>query len=222
VLMLRPLQRLLETIYDAPSGHDVRDFLVTERRHLPVERRVEAADEELVLVEQRRQGYLMLYLDSALLERLRERDPLRALNGGNIGDFWVALEGISHFSCLMWNAGHERGISMLDLELQAEVDKYIVSFWLLRSQYPGHRPHELHHMLFVRTHVNPDLSRARQKLYATATHYAARFCARLQSSLLSSRPAQRRGAIAALRRFYRLTSTGKLRYIDALGACESF
>jgi hypothetical protein len=216
--LLRPLQRLLEIIYDAPSGHDVGDFLVTERRHLPVERRLDAADEELVVVEQRRRGYLMLYLDAALLERLRERDPLRALNGGNIADFWVALEGISHFSCLMWNAGHDRGISLLDLELQAEVDKYVVSFWLLRTQYPGHRPHELHHMLFVRTRVNPDLPRARQQLYATATRYAARFCTTLQSSLLSSRPAQRRGAIAALRRFYRLTSTGKLRYIEALGA----
>ncbi len=216
--MLRSLQRLLETIYDAPSGHDVRDFVVTERRRLPAERRVEAADEELVLVEQRHRAYLTLYIDSAVLERLRERDPLRALDGGNIADFWVALEGVSHFSCLMWNAGHARGISLLDLELQAEVDKYIASFWLLRRQHPTHRPRELHHTLFVRTHVDPHLSAPRQRIYTTATYYAARFCSALQSSLLSNRLAQRRGAIAMLRRFYRLTSTGKLRYIEALGA----
>ena len=49
---VRSLQRLLETIYDAPSGHDVCDFLVTERRHLPAERRAHAAEEELVLVDQ--------------------------------------------------------------------------------------------------------------------------------------------------------------------------
>jgi hypothetical protein len=216
--MLRSLQRLLETIYDAPSGHDVRDFLVTERRHLPAERRAHAAEEELVLVEKRHRAYLMLYIDSAVLARLRKRDPLRALDGGNIADFWTALEGVSHFSCLMWNAGHTRGISLLDLELQAEVDKYVTSFWLLRSQDPTHRPRELHHTLFVRTYVNQDLAPARQRIYATATHYAARFCSVLQSSLLSSRPGQRRAAIAALRRFYRLTSKEKLRYIDALGA----
>src|SRR5579862_5952161 len=163
--MLRPLQRLLETIYDTPSGHDVRDFLVTERRHLPVERRVHAADEELVVMEQQDCGYLMLYIDSELLARLRERDPLRALDGGNIADFWVALEGVSHFSCLTWNAGHARGVSLLDLELQAEVDKYIASFWLLRAQYPGHMPRELHHMLFVRTRVNPNLPPPLQQLY---------------------------------------------------------
>lgn len=216
--MLRSLQRLLETIYDAPSGHDVCDFLVTERRHLPLERRVHAAEEELVLVQQRRRAYLMLYIDSAVLARLREQDPLRALDGGNIADFWIVLEGVSHFSCLMWNAGHTRGISLLDLELQAEVDKYVASFWLLRMQDPTHRPRELHHTLFVRTHVNPDLPPARQHIYMKATHYAARFCSALQSSLLSSRSAQRRGAIAMLRRFYRLTSTEKLRYIEALGA----
>src|SRR5580658_1861659 len=169
--MLRSLQHLLETIYDAPSGHDVRDFLVTERRHLPAERRVDAAEEELVLVEQRHHAYLMLYIDSAVLGRLHDHDPLRALDGANIGDFWTALEGVSHFSCLMWNAGHTRGISLLDLELQAEVDKYITSFWLLRAQDPTHRPRELHHTLFVRTRVNPDLPPARQRIYAKATHY---------------------------------------------------
>jgi len=217
--MLRSLQRLLETIYDAPNGHDVHDFLVTERCQLPTERRMHAADEELVLVEQGRCAYLMLYIDSAVLARLRKRDPLRALDGGNIADFWVALEGVSHFSCLMWNAGHTRGISLLDLELQAEVDKYITSFWLLRTQDPTHRPRELHHTLFERTHIDRDLPPARQHIYATATRYAARFCSALQSSLLSSRLTQRRAAIAALRRFYRLTSAGKLRYIEALGAC---
>jgi hypothetical protein len=217
MLMLHPLQRLLETIYDAPSGHDVRDFLVTERRHLPSERRAHAADEELVLVQERRRAYLMLYIDAALLARLHVRDPLRALDEGNIADFWVALEGVSHFSCVMWNAGHSRGVSMLDLELQAEVDKYIASFWLLRRQNPGHAPRELHHVLFVRTRLDPGLSPARRQLYATATRYAARFCSALQTSLLSSRPAHRRGAIAALRRFYRLTSAGKLRHIEALG-----
>jgi len=214
--MLRAVQRLLETIYDAPSGHDVRDFLVTDRASLPGDRSVHAADEEVVIVEDDRCGYLMLYLDEQLLARLDESDPLQALDGENIADFWAALEGVSHFSCLMWNAGHARGVSLLDLELQAELDKYIASFWLLRKQNPKHSPRELHHILFVRTRVDPKLPAARQQLYETATRYAARFCTALQDSLLSSRSVQRHGAIAVLRRFYRLTSAGKLRYIEAL------
>lgn len=214
--MLRPLQRLLETIYDAPCGHDVRDYLVTRRAQLPRERRGDGPEEELVLVQRRRESFVALYVDQSLLARLEKNDPLRALDASNIGDFWTALEGVSHFSYLMWSAGHDRGVSQLDLELQAEVDKYVASYWLLSAQYPGHVPRELYRALFERTVVNPRLPAASQQLYAAASRYAGRFCAALQHPLLSNRPALRRRAIAALRRFYRLGSTGKLRHIEAL------
>jgi hypothetical protein len=214
--MLRPLQHLLETIYDAPTGHDVRDNLVTESAALPHARRGRGADEELVLVEKPRGNFLALYIDATLLDRLKQRDPLRALDEQNIGDFWTALEGVSHFSYLMWNARHARGVSQLDLELQAEVDKYIATWWLMRRQYPQHRPRELHHILFERAKVNPALPDATQQMYAAASRYAGRFCTMLQAALLSNRPMQRGRAITALRRFYRLGSTGKRRYIEAL------
>jgi hypothetical protein len=215
--VLRPLQHLLETIYDAPCGHDVRDFLLTERAQLPQSRRHAASDEELVLIQQRRTCRLGLYIDGSVLQRLTEHDPLHALTGRNIGDFWTALEGVSHFTYLMWNAGHARGVSQLELELQGEVDKYIAAFWLLRAQCPGHLPRELHPALFENCRVDPRLSPARQQLYTAATRYAARFCARLESALLSSRPALRRAAVTALRRFYRLSSTRKMRLIEDLG-----
>lgn len=215
--MLRPLQQLLETIYDAPCGHDVRRFLLTERRQLPPSRRNEAADEELILVERKRSCSLGLYIDGAVLARLAEHDPLRALTGRNIADFWTALEGVSHFSYLMWNAGHARGVSQLELELQGEVDKYIAALWLLRAQHPGHRPRELLPALFERTRIDPRLPPAHQQLYAAASRYAARFCTRLETALLSNRPVLRRAAIAALRRFYRLGSTRKLQHIEQLG-----
>jgi hypothetical protein len=215
--MLRPLQKLLETINDAPCGHDVRDFLLTRRAQLPPGRRALAADEELVLVQRRRSCRLGLYIDGAVLARLAERDPLRALDGNNIADFWTALEGVSHFSYLMWHAGHQRGISQLELELQGEVDKYIATFWLLRAQHPGHQPRELHPALFEKTRVDPRLSPARQHLYATATRQAARFCARIEAALLSNRQAAKHSAIAALRRFYRLGGTRKLEHIESTG-----
>lgn len=216
--MLRALQQLLETIYDARSGHDVRDFLITRRQQLPRERRALAADEELVLVQRRRSHRLALYVDAAVLARLRRHDPLRALDGDNIGDFWTALEGVSHFCYLMWNAGHQRGISQLDLELQAEVDKYVTSYWLLKAQHPAHVPRELHRALFERTRVSPRLAADEQQLYGTASRHAARFCAVLQGSLLSSRPVARQSAVATLRRFYRLGSQAKLRQIRHLPA----
>lgn len=215
--MLRPLQQLLGTIYDAHCGHDVRDFLLT-RPQLPPARRVAADDEEVVVVTNDAGIRLGVFIDSAVLTRLTQRNPLRQLTGENIADFWTALEGVSHFSYLMWNAGHDRGVSQFELELQAEVDKYIASWWLLRRQHPQHVPRELRHVLFERTVVNPLLDAPRRDLYATASRHAARFCARLESSLASGRPALARAAVTALRRFYRLGSTRKLRQIDSLTA----
>jgi len=211
--MLRQLQHLLETIYDARSGHDVQQFLLTRRRQLPRERRDLAQDEELVLVSDQRDAFLGVYIDGAVLGRLERRNPLRQLTSTNLADFWTALEGVSHFSYLMWNAGHDRGVSQLELELQGEVDKYIASWWLLRAQNPGYFPRELRRVLFERTALVPGLDAARQQMYAAASGHAARFCARLETTLTSDRPVQRHSAIAALRRFYRLGSARKLRHI---------
>jgi hypothetical protein len=181
-----------------------------------VSRREAARDEELVLIEHPRESRLGLYIDAAVLERLESHNPLQGLDAGNLADFWTALEGVSHFSYLMWNAGHQRGVSQLELELQAEVDKYVASWWLLRRQHPGHQPRELHYLLFQCARVDVSMDAPRQDLYTAASRYAARFCSRLESALGSNRPALRRAAVAALRRFYRLGSARKLQHIDSL------
>jgi hypothetical protein len=214
--MLRALQHLLETIYDVRSEHNVEHFMLTQRTELPLERQPHAADEELVVVQDADEACIGLFIDAAVLGRLAQDDPLRCLSSSNLADFWTALEGVSHFSYLTWNAGHDRGVSQLELELQAEVDKYIVSLWLLQAQNPGYFPRELRRALFERTVVNPALDARGRQLYAAASHYASRFCARVETTLSSDRRSLRRMAIAGLRRFYRLGSTRKLAHIDAL------
>ena len=47
-------------------------------------------------------------------------------------------------------------MTLLELELQAEVDKYVLCAWLLREQGAGRFPRELHRVLFERAHVDPD------------------------------------------------------------------
>ena len=77
---------------------------------------------------------------------------------GNLADYWTALEGVSHFMYLAWNAGHDRAVSLLELELQAEIDKYVASWWLLREQDPARFPAELHRLLFERTQIDAQLA----------------------------------------------------------------
>ena len=78
-----------------------------------------------------------------MLERLTAHCPMRALDESNLADYCTALEGVSHFHYVTWSAGCARNVSLLELELQAEVDKYASALSLLLAQRAGRFPGEL-------------------------------------------------------------------------------
>jgi hypothetical protein len=210
---LERLEMLLTGIYDLDIGCRVEDFLVTDRDALPGECRDAPGDEQLFAAADGDELCLSLYLDAALLDRLDRHDPSDQLDADNLADCWTALEGVSHFICVAHNAGHDRQVSRLALEMQAEVDKYVACFELLRRQVPGRFPAELHPALFRRARVDPTLARGHASLYRRASQLAAHFCSRLEPGLRALCRGHDRGWLAALRRFYRLSDLGKLRLI---------
>jgi hypothetical protein len=216
-VLLSQLQQLIGGIYDVSIAHDVYDFLVTDRRRLPASVRGRLSEEDLIVAQPAVAGgeaAISLYLDPGLLQRLQREDPMVRLHDGNVADYWKALEGVSHFLYLAWNAGHDRGVSILELEMQAEVDKYVASYWLLRRQLPGRFPAELLRILFERTRVDPRLAEGREDLYREASRYAQKFCRRLERSLRRSDAGSEGEVLAELRRFYRLSNARKLAHID--------
>src|SRR5690606_20780656 len=143
-----PFQTLLEDIYRLDVAYDIDDFVTTDPRIaalLDVEGR--SIDEKLLIAEHGGHAEVSLYLEAGVVERLAERDPRHRLDGRNLADFWTALEGVSHFAYYAWNAAVEKPVRLLEMELQAEVDKYIATSVLLRRQ--GLRPPAaLHQWLF--------------------------------------------------------------------------
>jgi hypothetical protein len=214
------LEALLTGIYDLDIGCRVEDFLVTDRALLPGECRDAPGDEQLFVAESGDELCVSLYLDAALLERLDRHDPSDGLDAANLADCWTALEGVSHFLCVAHNAGHDRPVSRLALELQAEIDKYVACVELLRRGAPRRFPAELHTLLFRRTRVDPLLAAGREPLYRRASREAARFCSRLEPGLRALCRGDDGGWLAQLRRFYRLSDFGKLRHIER--ACAAF
>jgi hypothetical protein len=217
-VLLRELQALLARINDAEVGHDVCDFLITDRRELARWHAASGAagTPEALLVAEAEEGLdVGLYLDRALLERLAASRPLARLDDDNLEDFCTALEGVSHFTCVAWSAARGRAVSLLGLEMQAEVDKYAVTVLLAGSQRGGALVRGLHARLFehVRYREQPDAGRSR--LYREANHYAARFCRGLEERFLRPRRARVLEMLTELRRFYRLGDAGKLRAIEA-------
>ena len=219
-MLLSRLQELIGSIYDVRVTHDVYDFLVTDRGRLPPGARAGAAEEELLVAESAdgSEVALSLYLDPALLGRLARADPLTRLHEGNVADCLTALEGVSHFLYLTWNAGHDKPVSVLELEMQAEVDKYVASHLMLRRQCPDHFPLELRRLLFERARPHPGLDAPRARLYREASRYAQRFCDRLERTLERTHAragnAPDREVFAELRRFYRLTHGRKRAHIE--------
>lgn len=212
-MVLTQLQDLLAGIYDVPLAHDVRDFLVTDRRCLPLTAGMSRSDEQLFVATDGDTVGVSLYLDPRLVERLQRSNPLDALHAGNLADYWTALEGVSHFVYLAWHAGFDRAVSLLELELQAEIDKYVGSCWLLRRQSPRRFPAEVHRLLFGRARLDPELTAERAAVYRAASDYAARFCRRIERQLRDAHDGRAGELTAELRRFYRLSDLRKIAHI---------
>jgi hypothetical protein len=218
-VLLRELQCRIAGLYDAPAEHDVHDFLITDAAHAAALQGAERppTDEQLLIAECEDGVSVSLYLDATVLERLASRCPLERLTDENLADFCTVLEGVSHFHYFVWCAVRDRGVSLLELELQAEVDKYASALQLTLAQRGGRFPGELFHRMFGCAGFLPHLSQAERARYEEAHHFAARFCRRLEERFLRRRTARPEAMLAELRTFYRLGRHAKLRYAAQWG-----
>ncbi len=138
------MQSLLGRLYDVEVKYDVHDFLVTDRRALSgiaVENDTRALDEALFVAETTDGAGLSLYLDPRPAAAARKGGPSRRLTEGNIADYCTALEGVSHFVYTAWRLDRDAPVSLLELETQAEVDKYAATVFLVGRQQGGRLSH---------------------------------------------------------------------------------
>lgn len=213
--LVRQLQGLIATLYDVPVEHDVVDYLITDAGQaaaLQGSRAPPPTDEQLLIAECEDGIELGLYVDESVLARLQEQCPLRDLNERNLADYCTALEGVSHFHYCAWSAQLSREVSLLELELQAEVDKYASALRLMLAQRGGRFPPDLFHRLFEKASFLPALDAESRRRYEEAHRCAARFCRRLEERFLRSRRARPEAMLAQLRSFYRLGRHAKLRH----------
>jgi hypothetical protein len=212
--ILASMQSALAEIYDLAATPDVGQFLMTDRASIARFQGARNTEEQLIVAQDDDGIALALYIDPAVLERLSQQDPFAALTGDNLGDYLTVAEGVSHFVYVAWNAGFDKPVTLLELELQAEVDKYVLGAWLLRAQGRGRFPRELHRALFERARIDPAAAAGRARLYHVASSYAGRFCRRVAASLGGGKRGATRELLAELRRFYRWGNARKLRHIE--------
>ncbi len=211
--VLRGMQSLLGRLYDVDVRYDVADFLVTDRHALggvKPHNDSRVLDEELLLAETADGAGVSLFLDAALLGRLERANPLGALTEGNLADYCTALEGVSHFVYTAWRLERDASVSLLELETQAEVDKYAATVFLIANQQGGTFPKQVHARLFDRVTFDSRLEPEQYARYRTAHRSAAHYCRRLERRFVKRGEARVEALVRELRKFYRLGSAAKL------------
>jgi hypothetical protein len=202
------LQRGLETLYRVQTGLDVDVFMVGEEaRHQALAcGTARRPREQLLVSEADGELGLALFLDRAALANLARHDPAAGLSEANFWDFCLAVEGVSHFIYVALCAASDRSVTALELELQAEVDKFVSCTLLSPASHSG----TLRARLYDQS-LAADLDDAERARYRTANDEAHRYARSLERRFISS--GQLSGMLAELRRFYRLGLSDKLHHI---------
>jgi hypothetical protein len=119
------------------------------------------------------------------------------------------IEGVSHFVMVVERVRRRLPVTQLELELQAEVDKYVMiarSAW--NSNNPTYTLH-LHRRLYERVAFVHEAHTEEGKRYRMANELAARFCARL------TKPTESKTRQAKLLKFFHAGQEEKIRMAHA-------
>jgi len=157
---------------------------------------------------------LSLYISADVFNQLENTHPISLIEQGKHSEFCLMLEGVSHFLYVVWNANHQRQVTLLEMELQAEIDKFILMQSLIDSDQDNDIINSLRVWLFENNTYNSQLNSNELERYELANHYAGKYCMALQQKYKLS--GLNKNLLNDLRRLYRLGQQDKIRYINKL------
>lgn len=205
-MILGELQGALESRYDLTLDYRVEQFVSHDAGWCEaITGQSPHAEEMLLMREQDDTLDITLYLSEALMQSAEMDEPMP------FNDWCTVLEGVSHFVYVTWNATHHRQIRPIDMELQAEVDKFVFSAFGNRGIADGDDLPALTQRLFDRVSwvhpADPELTHR----YQRANGLARQYCCWLPERFAFA--PDNRALYAELARFYRLDGASKIRHI---------
>lgn len=184
---LRRIQQRLEGIYGLERAPNVTRFV----------RDGELGSREVVLLRESE--------DELEIALVLPPESNQIPEGGALSDVWLQVaEGVSHFLYLAERARVHLPVTQLELELQAEVDKFVLSLEFSTDSARG----LLERMFDSPRFLDEEGTEAGER-YRMAHQLAARFVARVILASDRGRAQQR------LRTFYRAGQTEKIRLARA-------
>jgi len=177
------------------------------------------APEMLLVFEEEDALSLGLFLDEAVMAAARAADPHHArprLTARTVlSQVTCATEGISHFVYLATRAQAGRPVSLLELEVQAEVDKFALLVLHLWRRRLRHMSRALRHRLFERVRYRAHLDLESLERYQTAHRLGSGYARWLEGRFVEE--ADIEGLLRELRASYRLGGGEKIGYLGTRG-----
>lgn len=217
--MLGDIQDALGALYDLEAEHGVEDYLCSAEvvQHTVGDATL-ARREALLVMEEDGDLHVGVYLEKDLLGELKGSlaEAFSRVEHEAFSALCLAVEGVSHFVYLLFRADNADSVTQLELELQAEVDKYAAALLSADSQDRLGLSRSLRARLFEGARFVDGADCPVGQRYRHAHRAAARYARHLEREFVA---AGRSNLLmrTELRRFYRMGQGGKLRHIRRLG-----
>lgn len=207
--MLLEIQKQIETAYRVTCPVQVDGFILEETDRRILSRKIPwlTHSYEALVIEEDTEGlHLGLLFEPKLLKQSQSLE-WESISPGQLQTVAPLIEGVSHFIYLLWQAEHEHPVTQLELELQAEVDKFI----LLSRSKSWKEKEELIDSLFSNIAWRTDLNPSEEERYKTAARLASQYCHYLVHQ--DFRPGREEEIDRELWSFYRMPQAEKIRHI---------
>ena len=209
------VQSHIESIYGIRVGEMAGDYLIDslELSHLLQANQSTVFPKELFLVNPKPEDdtvEVALYLCEDLRSNLLLNDPRQGLHAENLSDFCMLIEGVSHFIYYLYKAAADRPVTQLELELQAEVDKFVLLS--LFTQSAGEVGVKLLQSLFEHYQLRSDLKEDEKQRYEEASRLAEKYCYSLLENFSTW---EKNDLLQEVRCFYELDQSQKIQKILA-------
>jgi hypothetical protein len=186
----------LSSLYRLHPTFDINAFIVprsqwpTDDLNRPEQLLVKQMDDALELA---------LVVDDELIEKRSH---------WSLENLCICVEGVSHLLYLAMVAERDRQVSQLELELQAEIDKFALLLFTT-----GTEARDLIGRLFLTSEIRDSVvCEEERSRYEEANRLALRYCQYLADRF--PRNEQTGPLLSELRRVYRMSGTGKIAYVS--------
>ena len=200
--LLDRLQQTLEALYRVDGPARVADFFLPQDHYRALAGQTVLRREALLVSSDGEFADIGLYIQDDVLARASRF--VRDVTHDGIDAFCVAVEGVSHFLYLTFCGGRlGRPVSRIEMELQAEVDKYVLLKTLLGAN-------DLIDRLYQQVHIDERLPREEMERYRVANTQARRYARWVERAFVRG---QGGVALQDARALYRKTLASKLEHI---------